>query len=617
MSMKQYAVLLTVALAIVAAGLLILSDTLHTATFIVQLTDPPIVPTGTQALLVAYSGVALHTAGASNSTGFVSVPASGVLNLMSLTNITQTIAILHTKINASFDSVRLNLTNASITISNETYNVTLLQKTLRVRLLNRTNSSTGGAVVDLTPTIIQIYTGNQTLFAMAPSVRAVAIGKGLVNGTSARIGASQKIRNETLALIEMIRPNITVTGAYLNVAGNTTQFNVTVRNNVGKPVELNHLVLSGAFEALLNSSALDTINTSAVASGINAEDVASVAHAIGVQSITANTLKEIRAEMGGGASGGASPAVTSTVPKIAPAISIVSAVVSAYNNHTSTYANSRLSATVNAIETELLNATASGAQQTIVGSTSSIIGSNILSNSGGMSIASQDAQHLLGTVSAISTLLENRSTNLTASNAQQILGAIENIGTISAAMATNATQVEKISVFDTILNMTANPDVSDSQLAEVTGRLANITAQVHLTNTTQALAIASNLNLTPSEASTTARLLVLHNELAATSIFSREYHGALNFIIAENGTLSLPFMVRAEGQKGYALAVNSSVTFVFNGTMAFGTQASAALSTEHRPMHLGTTVRPIPNATYVVRVTGTDGALARMNVTAS
>ena len=511
---------------------------------------------------------------------------------MNLTNVTQTIAILHTATNSSFDSVRLNLTGASITIDNKTYAVTLLQKVLFVRLLNRTNSSAGGALVDLTPTVIQIYAGNQTLFAMAPSISAIAIGRNVISTLPARIGASHRIENGTLAAIARTRPNITITGASLDATGNTTRLSVTVKNNEGKAAELEHLVLSGGFEALIGASVSNTINTSTVASGITAGDVESVARSLGINDITENTINAVRDEIKRGAGD----------PLIGT--SVLGLYNTSFNSIFSNITN--INSTLNSTGYNSMPANSTSINSTL----------NAVANAMGMNISPSELQHILGVVS--STSQNGIGSSLTASSLQNILGTIETIGALSSVMGSNGAQFgDYQQMLDTVLNFTKNANFSSNQLAEISSRLKNITPESN--NATQALAIAGNLNLTQGEASSAVRLLDHYGDIEAVSVFNREYHGVLNFVIDANGTLSLPFIVSGvEAQHGYLLAGNSSTTLVFDGVVALGAHAlPTAVSVQNAPMHLRPiTVKPIPNSTYVVRVSGTDGALAKANVTA-
>ena len=206
-------------------------------TLAVQLTDPPQVPNGTQSLVIGYSGLALHEAGQSNSTGFVDLNASGSVNLMNLTNFTQTIAVAHVKLNQSFDMVRFNITSAKIDINGTVYNVSVPNNRLQIKI-SGLNGTSGGALVDLSPTVLQIYAANQTIFLMVPAARAITINNRSINSTSVHIGFKARVNAVAKAKLEQVRPNITITGASLTSSGNSTYLAVIVKNNANSSVTL-------------------------------------------------------------------------------------------------------------------------------------------------------------------------------------------------------------------------------------------------------------------------------------------------------------------------------------------------------------------------------------------
>ncbi len=75
----------------------------------------------------------------------------------------------------------------------------------------------------------------------------------------------------------------------------------------------------------------------------------------------------------------------------------------------------------------------------------------------------------------------------------------------------------------------------------------------------------------------------------------------LNFLVTSNALLELPFSTEDFSAPGYTLAPNSSVTLVFNGTIAYGNGAI--------------TVSLEKNSSYAVRVIGDEGAYASINST--
>ncbi len=248
-------------------------------TIVLQLTDPPLVPNGTQSLVITYSSVQLHEVGAANTTGFVSVNASGSINLMNLTNITQTIASLKVRQNQSFNMVRFNITNANITINGTTYAVTVPSSSLLVKLNSNLNVTNGLAVIDMTPTIVQIYTSTQDVFVLVPSLKAVVTGNGAVSSAQARVGATERIQTGEREALNRAGATISVTGASLAVSGNSTSLAVTVQNDGNSSVVLKHVVLSGYMRAAVSATALGDMSPPAGSYGYEAGYSIDLSHA--------------------------------------------------------------------------------------------------------------------------------------------------------------------------------------------------------------------------------------------------------------------------------------------------------------------------------------------------
>ncbi len=219
----------------------------------IQLTDPPIVPTGTTALLVTYDGVELHQSGATNVSGFSKFPASGTVNLMNLTNFTQTVAVVEAQANQSFDMVRFDISSARIVVDNTTYNVTVPGGSVLAKMNANLNSSAhSGVLVDLTPTVVQIYSNtNQSFFIMVPSAKAIVIGKGSVSLAGGRVGEVVALGPQfKRQLEENASSNISISSASASMAGNTTTLTVHVVNNGNSSAVLGQVLLYGFMKVL-------------------------------------------------------------------------------------------------------------------------------------------------------------------------------------------------------------------------------------------------------------------------------------------------------------------------------------------------------------------------------
>ena len=219
-----------------------------------MLTDPAQVPSGTTALNVTFSGARLHETGATNSSGFVHINASGTINLLSLLNVSQTLGIASLNKTKAYDSIILNVSSSTITINGTAYNVTLPSNKLDVHVCT-VNGTSGAVLVDLSPTIVQIISANQTMFVMVPSVKAVIVGSSNVNSTVIKVGARARLNANIHSKLSLATPNVAITNASLSEEANRTDFSVTVKNSGNSTAYVNHILLFGIMGMNLSAGA--------------------------------------------------------------------------------------------------------------------------------------------------------------------------------------------------------------------------------------------------------------------------------------------------------------------------------------------------------------------------
>lgn len=219
----------------------------------VMLTDPPIVPTGTTALVITYSSVKVHTSGSSGS-GWLNATGSGTINLMSLLNTTEVIGAANISANSTINMISFNVTSATITINGTTSNVTVPSRTVTAHITGESKvNATSGLLLDLSPTVAAIYTANSTVFVMVPSVRAIVVGNRNVSvqhsvGSRAALNASEKQD------LEDAKANISIASSSLSVNGNSTVLSVTVKDNSNFSVLLRHILVFGNYSVVVASS---------------------------------------------------------------------------------------------------------------------------------------------------------------------------------------------------------------------------------------------------------------------------------------------------------------------------------------------------------------------------
>lgn len=158
----------------------------------ILLTDPPTVPENVSAVYMQYNMVQVHIADAGNETGWYSLNGSGVVNLMGVVNVSQTIA------NASlpagkFNGMRFNATQVTVVYNNVSYNATMIngEHTLYTWIpggINVTAAETSAAIIDLTPTILMAGTPTNLTFIFVPASVGYVIPTASIPAESHTIG---------------------------------------------------------------------------------------------------------------------------------------------------------------------------------------------------------------------------------------------------------------------------------------------------------------------------------------------------------------------------------------------------------------------------------------------
>ena len=145
-------------------------------TLSILLTDPPSVPAGVTAVYITYSDLAVHAVGFGDS-GWVSIPGQGTIDTLGLVNLSRTIST--SQIPAlTYNLVRFNISKASIDFIGKNYTVAVNSGQLTVAFvagLKVNSSNAAAAIVDISPTVLNL--GNQSLpsFTMAAGAHALQV----------------------------------------------------------------------------------------------------------------------------------------------------------------------------------------------------------------------------------------------------------------------------------------------------------------------------------------------------------------------------------------------------------------------------------------------------------
>jgi hypothetical protein len=271
----------------------------NTTTMALMITDPPFVPIGTESLILNYKGISLHETG---TTSYYNISTAGSVNVLSLSNITQTIALLNVPKNMSFDSIIFEGLSASATINNKTYNITLPSNNITISLNgNATAKISKALLVDLSPSIIQVYNNSNSTFVLHPQAIATVLNGNEINSSIMNVGARMRMNANIIERIDSMFPNISITASSLSEVGNTISFSVSVNNKDNSSVEIKHIMLIGFMAGI-------RINMSDINNVINVKDMGSVIP-IPVVNNVSNTISN-------STSGNASGSVSSIIKKI-------------------------------------------------------------------------------------------------------------------------------------------------------------------------------------------------------------------------------------------------------------------------------------------------------------
>ncbi|MEM1589549.1 MAG: hypothetical protein QXZ68_03150 [Candidatus Bathyarchaeia archaeon] len=226
-----------------------------TATLAVLLTDPPVVPAGTTQLNMTYKDFYIHIIYPNGTEEWVFVDASGTVNLFSIVNMTQTIAVLNIPVNSTIDKVKFTIDGVIAVINGQVYEVTPLSDTFVAKISNgKISQSLSGLLIDFNPTLVQIEATDENdttvyYYVLVPSARALIVQwltqAHLKVGTIIKIGENHKVQLERV--VEDFSRNLTITSASLMVEGNTTRLSVTLKNEGYIPFAIFGLTLHGEF----------------------------------------------------------------------------------------------------------------------------------------------------------------------------------------------------------------------------------------------------------------------------------------------------------------------------------------------------------------------------------
>ena len=234
---------------------------------LLQLTDPPTVPSGTTSLNLSYSAIGLLVSEPAKNgqvtTTTVSVTPTGgsaTVDLLKLQNVSQTIAsaalpagstIFSATFTVSGISIEINGTSNIVTLATggSSFVVTLTSGTV----LNGTNA----VLIDLTPTVVDTPAGYQ----MIPTSVGIMKPQSEVCQGSQSPGWTCPVTGNDQENLTRAQGQLTANLVALTVAGNKTTVTVLVVNSGNTSVRLDEIGLQGNLTVQSNGCATTTSST--------------------------------------------------------------------------------------------------------------------------------------------------------------------------------------------------------------------------------------------------------------------------------------------------------------------------------------------------------------------
>ena len=255
-------------------------------TLAVLLTDPPTVPENVTAVYMQYSEVQAHIANAGNNTGWYDLTGSGVVNLMSVVNISQTIASQNLP-SGSFNGLRFNATSVVVTYEGVNYTALFISghDTLYVWIpggINVTAAETTSALIDLTPTVLLAGNSSSPAFVFVPAAVGYVFPSTSIPAESHVIGARVNLSTNSFWLGIQHKTKFAITSISLT----PTSLSITVVNQGTASIVMRlaaittQSTLSGGIEGQLKTGDIFVIENNGTLVTLNATDRSTVVNQV-------------------------------------------------------------------------------------------------------------------------------------------------------------------------------------------------------------------------------------------------------------------------------------------------------------------------------------------------
>jgi hypothetical protein len=220
---------------------------------VLQIHDPPRVPSSVSAVFLTYSDIAIYSVG---GMGWLDLKQSGTIDLLSVVNFTQTIANTHVSA-SSFDVFSMSLSSAVVVANSTNYTATLLSKELTVPIRNGLvveSNKTAGAVIDVATSVLQHSTYNNSgavspSFLLSTTADAYTIPSDQLNQSQSIVGYRDDFKDEGWLRNEINNSNNQSSFEIVSASLSNSSFFLNIKNTGNYS-----LIITSVFIALNTST---------------------------------------------------------------------------------------------------------------------------------------------------------------------------------------------------------------------------------------------------------------------------------------------------------------------------------------------------------------------------
>jgi hypothetical protein len=212
-------------------------------TFSILLTDPPQLPENVTAVYLSFSSFQIHnTEAKDNNSGWFVAGSSGTINLMKVLNLSKIVSVSKVP-EGDYNLLRFNISSVIVTYNGKNYTASTPSSTVTVVIhpkLEIESGSLSAAVLDITPTVLNVGSIMSPSFIFLPAAHATPVPKEDISKDMDQKGKEFDFGGRAWWKIFLERSNTTITITSASLSQENLLLNV---KNTGNQSTILRLVI--------------------------------------------------------------------------------------------------------------------------------------------------------------------------------------------------------------------------------------------------------------------------------------------------------------------------------------------------------------------------------------